>query len=872
MWTRTKYALCHKAATGTPPLDADSASVEDLNDTSSRNGGSSYMAGICYFFHPRTRSFGPGSAKGKQMQKIKEELTLLERVAAYDTGIEARTPSYCAGCPHRGTSSAVMEIRKRFADAEYMRRAYGRETVDMLAHGGIGCYSLNFLPPFRDMHDMAAMGLGGAAGLGAGAFTKNKHYVLCGDSTFFHSEMSTLSNAIKDNQDILYIILDNKNTAMTGHQPTAASAYDLMGYRTISQDIESVVRGMDSEGKVFIRRTDPSRRDDYIALLEAAFLMDGVRVVIADRECGITFHKRKRRDKNALLRREGFLRVEKHINISPDACENCRACTLATGCPGLTVIPTNFGEKIGIDPGICVDDKYCTRIKACPSFEQVVITRRRPPVPATAPSDFWMRDMPDPPGWRPGEGGRRDVFSVFVPGVGGMGLGFVARILTAAGAAEGYEVRFYHQKGLAQRNGAVVSHVLYSRPGLRFSQRIPDGKADLVLGLDHIETARGLWVAGPQTMVLCNTARTPTILMLTGEDRYPDDVDERIMSIVGRESYFGADFFAVSEHYFGERVYANLLMLGVACQRGLLPLRPALIEDVIRESVKKEERENNLRAFRIGRRIALDPECLPRSAAEETFEDAVAAEKARFTGADAKRAGAYAARMREFAGTWNVLPGQHLRDFAHRYADLELHSNRDSAEHYSTRVEQVLACEMETGRTDHEAAGSVIAGLHKVMAIKDEVWVARLLTESRKLAADRRRYNIDPSRGDSIRHLHFNRPHFNLFGITFEWDMRSRDWMLRITARMKVLRKLMPRWHRREKEFRDWYDREVIGAWLQGIFTHDGDGIEALRLPLTCTGYREIVYPKYERARLRFEELRARGKAPEGTGFPEGKT
>ncbi|MBI5647672.1 MAG: 2-oxoacid:acceptor oxidoreductase family protein [Ignavibacteriae bacterium] len=780
------------------------------------------------------------------MQRIHEELQLLDRAAAYDLAVEARTPSYCAGCPHRGTSSAILELRARLIDPDYMRRVHGTEPVDIIAHGGIGCYSLNFLPPFRDMHNMAAMGLGGAAGMGAYPFTKNKHYVLCGDSTFFHSEMSTLSNAIKDRQDILYIILDNKNTAMTGHQVTAGSAYDIMGYKTIQQDIESVVRGMDRDGQVFLRRVNPTDRDTYLELLEHAFLRDGVRVVVADRECGITFHKRKRAAARAVIRREGFLRREKHINVAAETCENCRECTLATGCPGLTIVDTPYGEKIGIDPSICVDDTYCTKVKACPSFEEVHITRRSAPPARTGTWDLWMRDVPEPahPLLGDAEGQRRS-FAVFVPGVGGMGLGFVAKLLTQAGAKEDYEVRFYHQKGLAQRNGAVVSHVLYSTPGLRLSQRIPEGKADLVLGLDYLETLRGLRVASPgRTEVICNTAETPTILMLTGEDAFPEGIEPRIRAIVGDDRYFGADFFALSEHFFGNRLYANLMMLGSAYQRGVLPLRSSTIEDTIRESVKKDERENNLRAFRVGRRLVAFPDMLAPAISASGTPGVVETKRAALG-----RAGeVYVRRMAELRARMDALGETDHDDFARRYADLVQYDGTSYAERYAAAVQRVYEAET-AGGADPDATRAVIWNLAKVMAIKDEVWVAHLLTSDEKRASDRARYDIDPARGDRIRYVHINRPHFDILGYRLEWDMRTRDWMLHGMKHLRFLRRLLPRWHAREKSFRDWYEAEVIGAYLAGRFPNRDAAIAALNAPASCTGYREVVYPKHERAR-----------------------
>ena len=136
------------------------------------------------------------------------------------------------------------ELRKRLRDPVYMRQVHDREPVDVIAHGGIGCYSMNYLPPFNEMDNLSAMGLGGATGAGAAPLVTNKHYTLVGDGTFFHGEMSTLANAIKQNQDILYIILDNKNTAMTGHQGTPGSATDLMGRPQHPLEIEAIVHAV----------------------------------------------------------------------------------------------------------------------------------------------------------------------------------------------------------------------------------------------------------------------------------------------------------------------------------------------------------------------------------------------------------------------------------------------------------------------------------------------------------------------------------------------------------------------------------------------------------------------------------------------------
>ena len=103
---------------------------------------------------------------------------------------------------------------------------------------------LMFEPNKDLMHNYSGMGLGGGTGLGIDPFITNKQVVFMGDSTFFHSGQLAISNSIKNGQDITYVILDNKTTAMTGQQTTAALEYDLLGNETFVQKIEKIIEAM----------------------------------------------------------------------------------------------------------------------------------------------------------------------------------------------------------------------------------------------------------------------------------------------------------------------------------------------------------------------------------------------------------------------------------------------------------------------------------------------------------------------------------------------------------------------------------------------------------------------------------------------------
>ena len=168
-------------------------------------------------------SFPKRTAPTNAASRIKE-------TASNPVKIPQRTPTFCPGCPHRDSSSVLIEVKRSFNDAEYMQKHHNHGPVDLLFHGDTGCYTmLMFEPNAELMHNYSGMGLGGGTGAGIDKFITNKQAVFMGDSTFFHSGMIAISDAIKHNQDITFIILDNGTTAMTGHQPTAAQEFDLVG-------------------------------------------------------------------------------------------------------------------------------------------------------------------------------------------------------------------------------------------------------------------------------------------------------------------------------------------------------------------------------------------------------------------------------------------------------------------------------------------------------------------------------------------------------------------------------------------------------------------------------------------------------------------
>ena len=774
--------------------------------------------------------------------------------------VPARTPSFCPGCPHRDSALVMKKTAEDFANLDFMQ-ARGKEAMDLVFHGDIGCYSMLKYAPFsRLMHNLSGMGLGGGTGAGIDPFIDNKQLVFMGDSTFFHTGMIAISDAIKNCQDITFVILDNKTTAMTGHQPTPGVDVDILGKATFAQDIERVVGGLAADSDTFIARMNPAQRQTYEQLIQEALVRPGVKIIIADKECGITYHRRERARRSATIKEKGFLPTERHINIVEDVCEYCLECTRSTGCSGLTINErTEYGPKVAVDLSSCVTDGACTRVevargdKTCPSFEEIVIHRREPPRVDLPPIDVGA--LPEPKVPTPDK-----PWYAYVGGVGGMGINVVASVLAQAGVRQGYDVRLTNKKGLAIRNGSVYSHLSYAPKGQILSPLTPAGGANLLLGLDILEAARGLdpegrhKIASPDcTAAVVNMAKTPTVETLLGErDFSPQELVELIRQHTCADQFFGADLFRICETYLGNKLYANIMMLGATYQLGLLPLDLEHLQWAIKVAVRRDY-DTNMKAFDMGRRLAIDPNYFEIEEPEPTFETLLA-EKTDLLHQthNARTAERYRSRVEEILANMD-LDEETRRHFALRVYDLIQYDNFAGAERYIALIEYMY--EEDAAELGYRATRAAVRYLAKAMIIKDEIYVAHLLTCPEKYHKDRARYNIDPQRGDRIVYRHLNRPHFRLFGRDFRPDLKMADWQLRLVARMKILRRLFASWwHIEERAFTDWYE-ELIDRFHYDNASEYATWVQVLSLPEEVRGYRSVRRPKMQAARRRAEEL-----------------
>ena len=243
--------------------------------------------------------------------------------------IPQRPPNLCAGCSHRATYYAVKKA------------AEGFETVYPT---DIGCYTLGFLPPLAMGDFLICMGSSISTACGFSQATDKKVVAFIGDSTFFHSGLTGLVNAVHNNHDFTLVILDNGTTAMTGHQPHPGVDMDnlnLSGYGRVS--IEAVVRAIGVEDVTVIQ---PYKVKKSIEAVKQALDHKGLSVIISQQMCTL------------------YARSLKQLKVRAfkvtDKCKNHRDCINEIGCPAFYL----DGERVQIDPNTCVGCAVCAQI--CP--------------------------------------------------------------------------------------------------------------------------------------------------------------------------------------------------------------------------------------------------------------------------------------------------------------------------------------------------------------------------------------------------------------------------------------------------------------------------------------------------------------------------
>ena len=587
-----------------------------------------------------------------------------------------RTPSFCSGCPH-STST--------------------KPAGDSLVGAGIGCHAMVLLMDPRQVGDVVGltqMGGEGTQWIGMAPFVETPHLVQnLGDGTFFHSGSLAIRAAVAAGSRITYKLLFNGTVAMTGGQ-------DAVG----ALSVPALTRLLAAEGvaRTIVTTEDPDRyrrvrlapgvevwdRDRLVEAQRVLAAVDGVTVLIHDQECATELRRRRKR---------GLIATPTHrVVIDERVCEGCGDCGTKSACLSVHPVDTEFGRKTRIHQGSCNLDATCLA-GDCPSFLTVRPGRAVEPRRAAPIADT---DLPAPPhgavGTEPAPGPAR--FRIRLAGIGGAGVVTVAQVLATAAVLAGRHVRGLDQTGLAQKGGAVVSDLTLATSPLEAPGRLCAGEADLLIGADLLVAADAdrLVVADPgRTAVVLSTAQIPTGAMVVDPAvSFPDPNDVLARIAAATRSQRALNAHAVSERLLGSDQYAAILLVGVACQSGDLPLPPTAIERAL--ALNGVAVEANIQAFRRGRQAVVDPAGLQRALSLDT--------------ATATEPG-----------------GSELdRILARRIPDLVAYSDARYAALYAAEVERVRAAEEAAVPGSTALAETVARHLYKLMAYKDEYEVARL--------------------------------------------------------------------------------------------------------------------------------------------------
>jgi indolepyruvate ferredoxin oxidoreductase len=257
--------------------------------------------------------------------------------------------------------------------------------------------------------------------------------------------------------------------------------------------------------------------------------------------------------------------------------------------------------------------------------------------------------------------------------------------------------------------------------------------------------------------------------------------------------YLGLDFSAISEAYFGNRLYANVLLLGAAYERGHLPLSLENLQKAVGLMVPAQDRDENLRAFELGRQAAARPERFARYSPHLPGSwKWWRTERNSCTGPTPSGL-PMVPRVPQNDGRglrWMDLPEPARARLAQYVYDLFQWGGPDYARRYVTRLWGVYRKDQK--ERGFQATLAVLGNLHQGDGHKRRGVCGPASDRGRKHRRDRARYNVNEERGDRLDYVHFNRPNFTVLGRNIQFDWRSRQWQLHLMKHLGVLRRLLP--------------------------------------------------------------------------------
>lgn len=617
-----------------------------------------------------------------------------EEALARPRVVQERKPWFCSGCPHN-TSTRLPEGSRGMA--------------------GIGChYMVRWMDRGTDV--FTQMGGEGVPWLGQAPFTDEKHvFANLGDGTYFHSGLLAIRAAVAAKASITYKILFNDAVAMTGGQPVDGPlSVPMITRQVAAEGVEEIVVVTDQPGK-YLDVVDLApgvpvhHRDELDAVMRKLREYPGVSVLIYDQTCAT--EKRRRR------KRKAYPDPARRVLINERVCEGCGDCSAKSHCLSVEPLETEFGRKRTINQSSCNKDFSCLQ-GFCPSF--VTVEGGSLKKPRALAQDPGRIDEDVPPVREPG---LDHPYGIFIAGVGGTGVVTIGQLLGMAAHLEGKGGSVLDMAGLAQKGGAVYSHVVLARtPDALMNTRVAMGEADLLLAGDLVvaTSAESMARLGPgRTRALLNTDTAPTAAFVSDPNwTLPGaDLAADLQAACGKGNLYTVDAAALAVCLLGDAIYSNPLMMGYAYQKGWLPLsREALLRAI---ELNGQQVAANTAAFAWGRRAAHDPAGVARLLASGGVPPARPEDVIEIT--------------RPRAASSPVLdlkppPGELAQVVAVRKAFLAQYQDRAYARQYTDLVDKVAHAEREATGTDRLAL-AVARYYFKLMAYKDEYEVARLYSD-----------------------------------------------------------------------------------------------------------------------------------------------
>lgn len=641
-----------------------------------------------------------------------------------------RVPHYCSGCPHN-TSTNVPEGSRAMA--------------------GIGChYMVTWMD--RDTDTFTHMGGEGVTWAGQAAFTDTEHvFQNLGDGTYFHSGSLAIRQAIAAGVNITYKILYNDAVAMTGGQPVDGTlTVPQIAHQMRAEGVYTIVLLSDDIDKWKSRRHEfPSDvefhdRAELDAVQKQLRTVKGTSILIYEQTCATEKRRRRKRGK--------LVDPPKRTMINSLVCEGCGDCGEKSFCVSVLPKETEFGRKRDIDQSNCNKDFSCTT-GFCPSFVTVHGGQLRKGKKSDAanlldnlPTPAFRTDLSQP-------------WNILITGVGGTGVVTIGALLGMAGHLEGKGASVLDQTGLAQKGGAVTTHIrIANTPADIHAVRIAAGEADLVLGCDMV-VVNDYWalskVRAERSQVVLNTYEAMPGTFTTHPDmQFPAaDIVAGVKVALGGRDPILLDATQLATALLGDAIAANLFILGFAWQQGLVPLS---LESLMRAvELNGAAIEMNQKAFAWGRLAAIDPQAVQQAAglvrnaptqAERTpgalhelppgeweGSEAGAPSAPRNPGNEPEVRGLPAGGPANGEATFAALDDGRLSRsldelVARRSAFLTDYQDAAYAKRYRTLVDAVRSAEQQAVPGSTALTEAVSRYFFKLMAYKDEYEVARLYT------------------------------------------------------------------------------------------------------------------------------------------------